>query len=83
VLVPLVGGRRGLIASSLLVVVLAATQLWEPYRYAEYFHMSSTYLISLAFVRNLLVLALLGVLALPAPLERHAEKLDPARATAV
>jgi len=83
VLVPLVGGRRGVVASALLVVILAVTQLWEPYRYAEYFHMSSTYLISLAFVRNMLVLALLGVLALPVPLERHAEKLDPARATAV
>jgi len=83
VLVPLVGGRRGLVASSLLLAILVATQLWEPYRYAEYFRMSSSYLISLAFVRNLLVLALLGVLALPQPLERHAEKLDPARATAV
>jgi len=83
VLVPLVGGRRGLVASTLLVVVLATTQLWEPYRYAEYFHMSSTYLISLVFVRNVLLLALLGVLALPVPLERHAEKLDPARATVV
>ncbi|HVM56205.1 MAG TPA: glycosyltransferase 87 family protein [Gaiellaceae bacterium] len=83
VLVPLVAGRRGLVASTLLAVILGVTQMWEPYRYAEYFHMSSTWLISLAFVRNLLVLALLGVLALPRPLERHAEKLDPARAPAV
>ena len=37
-LVPLVGGRRGLRASALFVLVLAMTQIWEPYRYYDYWH---------------------------------------------
>ncbi|MGD0715030.1 MAG: hypothetical protein ABSB24_12730 [Gaiellaceae bacterium] len=80
VLVPLIGGRRGLRASALLLVVLGVTQIFEPYRYPQYFHMSTAWLIWVVFVRNLLVIALLGVLALPQPSERQAEGLDPARA---
>jgi len=83
-LVPLVllaGGRRGMRASVLLFVILGVTQIFEPYHYVEYFHMRAAWLSLLVCARNLLVVGLLGLLVWPQPSERHAEQLDPARAT--
>jgi len=77
-LVPLVGGRRGLRASALLVAVLGLTQIWEPYRYYDYYKHFAPWLTGLVVARDLLVVALLVVLALPL-LRRNAEQLDPVR----
>ena len=81
-LVPLVGGRRGLRAGALLVVVLGMTQIWEPYRYYDYYKHFAPWLTSLVVARDLLVVALFVVLALPL-LRRNAEQLDPVRQTVV
>jgi hypothetical protein len=62
-LVPLVRGRRGLAASALLGVALVLTQLWFPYRYWELaleFDQPASWLV---LARDLVLLALLGVLA--------------------
>jgi len=83
-LVPLVllaGGRRGMRASVLLFVILGVTQIFEPYRYVEYFQMRTAWLSLLVCARNLLVVGLLGLLVWPQSSERHAEQLDPVRAT--
>ena len=80
-LVPLVGGRRGLRASALLVVILGMTQIWEPYRYGEYFHTFAPWLTAIVLVRDLLVVALLAVLLWPS--DRHADELDPVRPAVV
>jgi uncharacterized membrane protein len=63
-LVPLVRGRRGAAAAGLLVAALVLTQVWFPSRYWRYaleFHLSGVVL-----ARDLVLLALLAVLALPA-----------------
>jgi hypothetical protein len=65
-LVPFVRGRRGLVASGLLVAVLVLTQLWFPYRYwrlALGFDPLASYLV---LVRNLVLVVLFAVLAWPA-----------------
>jgi hypothetical protein len=65
-LVPLVRGRRGLAASSLLALALVLTQLWFPYRYwdlALEFDQAASWLV---LGRDLVLLALVGVLAWPA-----------------
>ena len=77
-LVPLVGGRRGLRAGVLLAAVVGMTQIWEPYRYADYYRMLTPWLTWLVIARDLLVLALLALL--DGSLRRHAEQLDPVRA---
>jgi hypothetical protein len=62
-LVPLVAGRRGLAAASLLTGALVLTQVWFPQRYWAYateFHLAWVVL-----GRDLLLVALLGVLAWP------------------
>jgi hypothetical protein len=62
-LVPLVRGRRGLAASALLGVALVLTQLWFPYRYWELaleFDEPASWLV---LARDLVLLALLAVLA--------------------
>jgi Glycosyltransferase family 87 len=64
-LVPLVGGRRGLRACVLLGVALALTQVWEPYRYYDYWHTFAPWLSWLVVARDLVVVALLGVLVWP------------------
>jgi hypothetical protein len=61
-LVPLVGGRRGLLASALLGLALVLTQLWFPYRYwglALAFDGTAS---ALVLVRDVVVLVLLAVL---------------------
>ncbi|HEY5058056.1 MAG TPA: glycosyltransferase 87 family protein [Gaiellaceae bacterium] len=79
-LVPLLGGRRGLRASALLLVILAVTQIFEPYRYAQYFRQSTTWIPYVVFLRNMLVVGLLGLLVWPQRSKGDAEQLDAARA---
>jgi uncharacterized membrane protein len=62
-LVPLVRGRRGIAATGLLVAALVLTQVWFPFRYWAYaldFHLAGVVL-----ARDLVLLVLLAVLALP------------------
>jgi hypothetical protein len=80
-LVPLVGGRRGVRAAALLVVILAMTQIWEPYHYGEYFKTLAPWLVTLVFVRDLLVVALLAVLLWPSG--GDADELDRGRPAVV
>jgi hypothetical protein len=64
-LVPLVRGRRGLAAGALLLVAMILTQLWFPYRYwnlALDFDPRASWLV---LARDLLLVALVAVLALP------------------
>jgi hypothetical protein len=61
-LVPLVRGRRGLVASGLLAVALVLTQLWFPFRYwklALEFDAAASWLV---LARDLTLVALLVVL---------------------
>jgi hypothetical protein len=71
-LVPLVAGRRGLAAASLLAAALVLTQVWFPQRYWAYaadFHLAWVVLL-----RDLVLVALVGVLAWPSrPLEALTE----------
>ncbi len=62
-LVPLVRGRRGLIATGLLGAALLATLVWFPDRYYSYVYQG--HLAWLVLVRNILLLSLLAVLTLP------------------
>jgi hypothetical protein len=62
-LVPLVAGRRGLAAVSLLTTALVLTQVWFPQRYWAYagpFHLAWVVLL-----RDLVLVVLVGVLAWP------------------
>jgi hypothetical protein len=64
-LVPLVRGRRGLVASGLLALALVLTQLWFPYRYwdlALHFGTTPSWLV---LARDLVLVALLAALTLP------------------
>ena len=63
-LVPLVRGRRGLVASALLGLALLLTQLWFPIRYWELvaFQAVPSWLV---LARDLVLLALLAVLLVP------------------
>jgi hypothetical protein len=68
-LVPLVRGRRGLSATALLLGALILTQVWFPQRYFDYalhFHLAGVVL-----ARDLVLVALVAVLALPARLARR------------
>jgi uncharacterized membrane protein len=63
-LVPLVRGRRGAAASMLLASALVMTQVFFPARYWEYiFHLHLAWLV---LARNLVLVALMGLLSLPA-----------------
>jgi hypothetical protein len=64
-IVPLVRGRRGLCASALLLAALILTQIWFPFRYWSYVNRFDTTASSLVLARDLLLVALLAVLALP------------------
>jgi Glycosyltransferase family 87 len=64
-LVPLVRGRRGLAAGAILALALVLTQLWFPFRYwdlALHFRALPSWLV---FVRDLVMLGLLGTLLWP------------------
>jgi hypothetical protein len=65
-LIPLVRGRRGLLASGILASALVLTQLWFPYRYWELaleFDAAASWLV---VVRDLALVGLLAVLTLRA-----------------
>ncbi len=64
-LVPLIGGRRGVRAAALLLAILAVTQIFEPYRYDQYWHMGTPWLVWVVVARNLLVIGLLVLLVWP------------------
>jgi hypothetical protein len=78
-LVPLVAGRRGLVASALLAAAIVLTQLWFPFRYwdlALEFDEPASWLV---LVRDLVLVAVLVVLALGLR-ERDADELAAGRA---
>ena len=81
-IVPLLGGRAGARAAGLFAVAVGLTQIWEPYRYYDYYSTFAPWLVTLVVVRDLLVVAIVVVLvrALAAS-EDDAEQLDPARAS--
>src|SRR4051794_14030156 len=64
-LVPLVRGRRGLAASAVLALALVLTQLWFPYRYWRLALHQDAIASCLVFVRDLVLIALVFVLAIP------------------
>jgi len=68
-LVPLVRGRRGLAATALLVAALLLTQAWFPRHYWDYVFNGDLAWVVLA--RDLVLVALVAVLALPAVRLRH------------
>ena len=83
-LVPLVGGRRGIVAMLCLVVAAALTHLWFPSlgfyaRYLQDFDVGAT---TLLVSRNLALLALALVLVLPAGRVSRPGHSTQARATA-
>jgi len=69
-LVPLVRGRRGVGATALLTAALLLTQVWFPRRYFEY--VDGFQLAGVVLARDLVLVALVAVLALPSAL-RHVD----------
>ena len=77
-LVPLVRGRRGRAATALLAVALLSTQFWFPDRYYSYVYQGSWAWLVLS--RDLMLLVILGILAVPGPsgaLERLRTRATP------
>jgi hypothetical protein len=68
-LVPLVRGRRGLAATGLLTAALLLTQAWFPWRYWNY--VDSFRLAPVVLLRDLMLVALVAVLAWPSTTERR------------
>jgi uncharacterized membrane protein len=68
-LVPLVRGRRGLAATALLLGALILTQVWFPQRYFDY--ALDFRLAGVVLARDLVLVALVAVLALPVRLARE------------
>ena len=66
-LVPLVRGRRGLVACALLGVALVLTQLWVPTRYFDLARDLAAFPSWLVLARDLTLLALLAVLLVREP----------------
>lgn len=81
VLVPLLGGRVGARATGLLVAILAVTQIFEPYRWRQYWHFGTAWLDWVVVARNVLVVALLVLLV--EPLARRARARSRERAPAL
>ena len=77
-IVPLVAGRRGLAASAVLAVPLVLTQAWFPYHYWDYALRFDGHVSVLVLARDLVLLALAGLLAWPTTRPPH----EPARTTA-
>ena len=69
-LVPLVGGRRGLVAAGLLAGALALTQLWFPYRYWDLALEFDALASWLVLARDLIVVGLTVMLVARARPER-------------
>jgi hypothetical protein len=69
-LVPLVRGRRGIVASGLLAGALVLTQLWFPFRYWKLALEFDTAASWLVFARDLTLLAVLAALTVRACGER-------------
>jgi Glycosyltransferase family 87 len=69
-LIPLVRGRRGVAAAALFVATLVLTQLWFPSRYIELVYGLDSRASWLVFARDLLLVALVLVLAWPRRLAR-------------
>ncbi|MEP6909161.1 MAG: hypothetical protein ABI896_01870 [Actinomycetota bacterium] len=63
--IPLVGGRRGLVATGLLGTALVLTQLWFPYRYWQLVLHFGTLQSWLVLLRDLVLVPLLLTLLLP------------------
>ncbi len=61
-IVPLLGGRAGARAAGLFAVAVGLTQIWEPYRYYDYYSTFAPWLVTLVVVRDLLVVAIVVVL---------------------
>ena len=61
-LVPLVGGRRGLVASALLGLALLLTQLWFPIRYWDLVLQLKAFPSWAVLARDVALVALLAVL---------------------
>ena len=63
-LVPLVRGRRGVAALVALTAALVLTQVWFPFRYWAY--VGKFHLAGVVLARDLVLVALVAVLAWPA-----------------
>jgi hypothetical protein len=64
-LVPLVRGRRGLVASAVLASALVLTQVWFPYRYWDLALRQAELPSYLVLARDLVLLALVAALVIP------------------
>jgi len=64
-IVPLLRGRRGVIAGALLVLAMVLTQLWFPYRYLDLVYEFDARASWLVVSRDLALLALLATLVWP------------------
>jgi uncharacterized membrane protein len=69
-LVPLVRGARGAAATVVLTAACVLTQVWFPQRYFEY--VDTFHLAGVVLARDLLLVALLAVLAIPRPARARA-----------
>jgi len=82
-LVPIVGGRRGILATALLASIIGMTQIWEPYHYYEYEKAFTAWVSALVIVRDWLVVLLFVLLVRGLWSDRDAQQVDPLRAAVV
>ncbi len=80
-LVPLVAGRRGVVASGLLAVAAVLTQIWFPFRYWDLVRDFDPAASWLVLLRGLTLLAIVAVLVAPARL--FARSRSPGREAAL
>jgi uncharacterized membrane protein len=76
-LVVLVRGRRGIVAGASLVLAMILTQLWFPYRYLDLVYTFDARASWLVVSRDLMLVALLAVLAWPTRRSRDQEREFP------